>query len=293
MGFLERVRAKRAAAPSQRLRARRALGWLTLACVGPAPWACGRFGYDLTELADPFAGNGGTGSGGSLDGSGAGGLAGTAASGAGGSGAAGAGGSAGAAGSAEIPRPDASDASAESGDADGGDAGVAPVGCASDVPLRQRPEGDPPVVVAGIYDSINPGWSRLARNTEWFELQGQGYVALRWEIEYAQRAGQIVLPTVTYSGTFLRAGGGGGYHLDDPQPGTTGTYMGNAQDGISYMEPGVETPWHIEFYYLDGSVTITLNEVGGLHNLEFQSQPYSTLTTPGVGMYSPGIVCDR
>jgi hypothetical protein len=272
-------------AAEARPRTRRALAGLALSLV-----ACGRFGYGWAELGDPLLADAGTGPGGSANASGAGGLAGT---GVGGSAAAGAGGSAGAAGSSDIPSPVASDAAADGGDVIDGDAGLGPAGCAPDVPLRQRPEADPPVVVAGVYDSLNPGWSRLARNTEWFELQGQGYVALRWEIEYATRAGQINPPTVTSSGTFLRVGGGGGYHLDDARPGTTGTYMGNAEEGTSYMAPGADTPWHIEFYYLDGSVTLVLNETDGLHNLEFQSQPYSTLTTPGAGVYSPGIVCDR
>lgn len=141
------------------------------------------------------------------------------------------------------------------------DAGAA--GCAPDVPLRRRPEGTPPAIVDGRYDVSEPGWSRLARNTEWMQLSGQGYVALRWEIEYATRAGLINLPTIAPSGVFLRVGGGGGYHLDDPEPGTTGTYMGNAEQGVSYMPPGVETPWNIEYYYLDGDVTITINESGG------------------------------
>jgi hypothetical protein len=35
-----------------------------------------------------------------------------------------------------------------------------------------------------------------------------------------------------------------------------------------------------------------LNETDGLLNIEFQSQPDSTLTTPGVGVESPGSVCD-
>ncbi len=174
------------------------------------------------------------------------------------------------------------------------DAGpVVPLGCAPDVPLRQRAEGQPVAATAGVYDSLSPGWSRLARNSEWITLQGQGYFPVRWTIEYATRAGQVNLPTFNVTGTLLRVGGGGGYHLDDPLAGTTGTYMGNAEEGISYMAPGAETPWHHEYYYLDGEVTIVLNENQGLHNVEVQPQTYQQVITPGSGLYSPGIVCDR
>ena len=147
--------------------------------------------------------------------------------------------------------------------------------------------------LAGTFDIFSPGWWRLARNGEWITLQGQGYVPLRWGIEYAQRAGRVELPSFQVTGTFLRVGGGGGYHLDDPKSGTSGTHMGNAEEGISYMAPGFETPWHHEYYYLDGKVTIVLNEVDGLHNVEVQPQTYQQVTTPGAGVYSPGIVCDR
>jgi hypothetical protein len=139
----------------------------------------------------------------------------------------------------------------------------------------------------------NAGWSRLARNTDWLTLRGQGYVALRWDVEYATLAGRIDPPTLTITGTFLRVGGGGGYNLDDPKPGTTGTYMGNPEQGVSYMPDGVATPWHTEFYYLEGDVTIVLNETSGLVNIEVQSQLYSQVVAPGTGVYSPGSVCDR
>jgi hypothetical protein len=253
--------------------------------------ACGRFGYETIDRPDLLVDAGGSATGGMSNTAGEGGFVGIgAAAGTGGAGGSCAGGSA--AGSSNTADPCAGDAGVDAGSHPNVDAGLGTGGCASDVPLRRRPEGEPPAVVDGNYDMPNAGWSRLARNTQWLTLRGQGYFALRWEIEYATIAGRIDPPTVTPTGTLLRVGGGGGYSLDDPQPGTSGTYLGNQEQGISFMAPGVETPWHLDFYYLDGEMTLVLNETSGLLNLEVQSQLYSQLVTPGSGVYSPGVVCD-
>lgn len=261
-----------------------AVGWF--ACSMLVPTACARFGYGLLERAEGRPDDAGLGSAGLPSSAVQGDLSTVGASGA--SGAQGAGESRDA---SVASANDIADAQTVGGLDAGGLAGAD--GCASDVPLRQRPENQPPVVEGGTYDMPTPGWYRLARDSESVTLSGQGYIAMRWNIEYAARHGQIFLPTVTSSGTFLRVGGGGGYHLDDPRPGTTGTYMGNPEQGVSYLAPGAATPWHIEFYYLDGTVTVALIERDGLLDIELQAQTYPELLAPGSGVYAPGVVCDR
>jgi hypothetical protein len=94
------------------------------------------------------------------------------------------------------------------------------------------------------------------------------------------------------SGVFLHVGGGGGKNLGDAQPGTSGTWLGNADDGVSYMPEGVRTPWQNEFYYLDGEVTITQMESEGLYNITVSAQTYADVTSADWGVYEPGVVCD-
>jgi hypothetical protein len=164
--------------------------------------------------------------------------------------------------------------------------------CATGATLKHRADAVPVSVVTGQYEGTSATSWPLIRNGDYVTLRGQGYLNERWQIEYATRAGLITLPISSVgSGTFLRVGGGA-RNLGDPQPGTTGTWLGNAQEGLSYMPDGVQPPWLNEFYYLDGEVTITQNESDGLYNLTVSPQTFAQVTTPGWGVYDPGIVCD-
>jgi hypothetical protein len=58
------------------------------------------------------------------------------------------------------------------------------------------------------------------------------------------------------------------------------------------MPDSVPTPWHEEFYYLDGEVTITENETDGLYNLIVAPKTYEDVIAPGTAIYDPGVVCD-
>lgn len=166
--------------------------------------------------------------------------------------------------------------------------------CVADVPLKHRPEGEPVTLTAGMVEDTGSttGWP-LIRRGQYVTLQGQGYLNLRWQIEYRSKAGLITPPLFEIgSGTFLHVGGGGGKNLGDPEPGTTGTFMGNADDGLSTMPDGVPTPWQNEFYYLDGEVTITQAESDGLYNITVSAQTYDDVLSPDWGIYDPGVVCD-
>jgi len=150
-------------------------------------------------------------------------------------------------------------------------------------------------LVDGVFDpdSASEATWPLLRRGHYASLEGQGYLSLRWQIEYAQKAGVITPPTFTaISGAFRHVGGGGGKNLGDPQPGTTGTWMGNAEEGLSTMPDGVATPWATEFYYVDGGVTISIQELDGLYNVTVSPKAYDDLLVPGSGVYDPGVVCD-
>jgi hypothetical protein len=173
------------------------------------------------------------------------------------------------------------------------DASTAGDVCVAGPSLKHRPEAEAVTLVAGMFESTSGTTWSLLRRDQYVTLQGQGYLSLRWQIEYAIGAGLIVPPTFTVqSGSYLHVGGGGGKNMGDPRPGTTGTWLGNAEEGISFMPEGVPTPWQNEFYYLDGEVTITQHESGGLYNVVVYAQTYDDLVSPDWGVYDPGVVCD-
>lgn len=165
--------------------------------------------------------------------------------------------------------------------------------CVAGPTLKRRPESAPVTVLDGMHEpSTGSAWPLLRRD-QYVSLQGQGYLNLRWQIEYALSAGLVTPPVFSgISGLFLRVGGGGGKNLADPRPGTSGTWMGNAEEGISYMAEGVPTPWQNEFYYLDGQVTLTHAETDGLYNVTVSAQTYEDLSSADWGVYDPGVVCD-
>lgn len=176
---------------------------------------------------------------------------------------------------------------------DAGSIGEMGATCSAGPLLMQRPEGTPVSLVNGMYDGDAPNSWPLIFQNRYVTLRGQGYLSITWQIEYAIRAGLITPPIITLtSGTFLHVGGGGGRNLDEPQPGATGTWMGNTEQGLSYMPAGAPTPWLAEFYYLDGQVTITQNESDGLYNVTVAPETYHHVVSPGWGVYNPGVVCD-
>jgi hypothetical protein len=165
--------------------------------------------------------------------------------------------------------------------------------CVAGPRLKHRPEAEPVTLVDGMFDATDGTTWTLLRRDEYVTLRGQGYLNLRWQIEYTSKAGLLVPPLFTLTtGVFLHVGGGGGKSLGDPRPGTSGTWLGNAEEGLSYLPDGVPIPWQNEFYYLDGEVTITHRESDGLFNLILSAQSYDEVVSAGWGVYDPGVVCD-
>ncbi|KAI1417221.1 hypothetical protein F5Y13DRAFT_82042 [Hypoxylon sp. FL1857] len=152
--------------------------------------------------------------------------------------------------------------------------------------LTHRPETTTVDATGGTYEDFQPGylagtWEVFKRG-EYVTLKGTGYIRVRWEVEYWQGVGPIYEPSFDgISGTFLFVAGGGGYQMTDtPQGYPQGTGYQNFTSAnefrYSYFPDGYN-PWHNMYYYLDGEVTITNHEAGGLYNVGVQAYSYDNI----------------
>ncbi|MET7477212.1 sigma-70 family RNA polymerase sigma factor [Streptomyces sp. NPDC005648] len=102
-------------------------------------------------------------------------------------------------------------------------------------------------------------------------LRGKGYFTVHWDVMYGLRPGLLTMPSWTgLRGRLFHVASGGGHRMDDRQPGAPagGTWMGNRQQGLIVLPPGAQQMWQNEYYYLDGSVTLHLNETQADYNLD-------------------------
>jgi hypothetical protein len=101
-------------------------------------------------------------------------------------------------------------------------------------------------------------------------LTGQGYVLVRWQISPQYRAGSLVMPAWTgLKGELFHVASGGGRRMDDrvSDTDTSATGMGDETTGYAVPPPGTQQMWQNEYFYLDGSVTLTQNERGADYGL--------------------------
>lgn len=101
-------------------------------------------------------------------------------------------------------------------------------------------------------------------------LSGQGYVLVRWQISPQYRAGNLVMPSWTgLKGKIFHVASGGGRRMDDRVSTTdsSATGMGNAAVGYTVLPSGTQQMWQNEYFYVDGSVTLTVNERGADYGL--------------------------
>ena len=101
-------------------------------------------------------------------------------------------------------------------------------------------------------------------------LSGQGYVLVRWQISPQYRSGALVMPSWTaLKGKLFHVASGGGRRMDDPVSTTdpTATGMGNKTTGYDVLPTGTQQMWQNEYFYVDGSVTLTVNERGADYGL--------------------------
>ena len=137
--------------------------------------------------------------------------------------------------------------------------------------LPARPQGDP-VAMSGKYAKPEGGGTYLlAHRGEYLTISGRGYFVLDWQVEYFTRGpGRIQMPTWTgLKGKLFHVASGGGHRMDDPVPGAARgqTWMGSPEKGFSTLPAGTQQMWQNEYYYLDGTVTLHLNERGTDYNL--------------------------
>ncbi|MFH8900250.1 sigma-70 family RNA polymerase sigma factor [Streptomyces coeruleorubidus] len=97
-------------------------------------------------------------------------------------------------------------------------------------------------------------------------LSGRGYVLVRWQISPHARPGAVVMPTWTgLKGKLFHVASGGSRRMDDPLPGAPNGYatgMGGPDIGYAVLPPGTQQMWQNEYFYVDGTVTLTQNERG-------------------------------
>ncbi|MDV9177779.1 sigma-70 family RNA polymerase sigma factor, partial [Streptomyces sp. W16] len=101
-------------------------------------------------------------------------------------------------------------------------------------------------------------------------LSGQGYVLVRWQISPQYRSGALVMPSWTaLKGKLFHVASGGGRRMDDPVSTTdaTATGMGSKTTGYDVLPTGTQQMWQNEYFYVDGSVTLTVNERGADYGL--------------------------
>jgi RNA polymerase sigma factor (sigma-70 family) len=131
-------------------------------------------------------------------------------------------------------------------------------------------------------------------------LSGQGYVLVRWQIFPQYRSGSLVMPSWTgLKGRLFHVASGGGRRMDDPVSSTdrTATGMGSARTGYDVLPSGTQQMWQNEYFYLDGSVTLTVNERGADYNLNVfpttrEAVEKDITTGPAQGAKRYGLVRD-
>ncbi|MEU0200763.1 MULTISPECIES: sigma-70 family RNA polymerase sigma factor [unclassified Streptomyces] len=130
---------------------------------------------------------------------------------------------------------------------------------------------------------------------------GQGYVLVRWQISPKSRPGALVMPSWTgLKGKLFHVASGGWRRMDDPLPGAPNGYatgMGGPDIGWAVLPPGTQQMWQNEYFYLDGTVTLTQNERGCDYGLTVFPSSWADVDKdinegPGQGALRYGLVRD-
>ncbi|WP_338895839.1 sigma-70 family RNA polymerase sigma factor [Streptomyces sp. TG1A-60] len=131
-------------------------------------------------------------------------------------------------------------------------------------------------------------------------LTGEGYVLVRWQIAPQYRAGALVMPSWTgLKGRLFHVASGGGRRMDDPMSADGKTSgMGGPDTGYTVLPEGTQQMWQNEYFYLDGTVTLTQNERGADYNLTVAPATWDTVTEdvnhgPDQGAVRYGLVRDN
>lgn len=158
-------------------------------------------------------------------------------------------------------------------------------------PLPERPQGTV-AAAGGAYETAKKGYIGgtyvMMRRGENVVLRGRGYIQVRYEIAWFNRPGAMVMPTWTgLQGKLFHVASGGLRRMDDPKPGQPAeyTWMGQPTVGSSgpaagyvVLPAGAQQMWQNEFFYLDGTVTLTNNERGADYNITATPRTWAEVT---------------
>ncbi|HEX2593693.1 MAG TPA: hypothetical protein VHL34_19495 [Rhizomicrobium sp.] len=151
------------------------------------------------------------------------------------------------------------------------------IGCPS-YDLAQHPGPQPVRAVGGHWvphfqGAIAGDWLLLHGN-DTITLAGRGYFRVRLEVEHWKKIGVIEpLRFVGSRGRIIHVASGGGITLTDPFPGRRRETLLGTPDRHSELEKPSEQRWRNEYFYLDGEVTLTLHEGGGLAATNYGISP--------------------
>ncbi|MFF3908526.1 sigma-70 family RNA polymerase sigma factor [Streptomyces sp. NPDC001848] len=168
-------------------------------------------------------------------------------------------------------------------------------------PVNTPPGALPHRTESGITSSGGPK-AVLQHRGESVTLKGRGYVLVRWQISPKNRPGALVMPAWTgLKGKLFHVASGGGRRMDDPLPGSPGGYatgMGGPAIGYAVLPAGTQQMWQNEYFYLDGSVTLTQNERGCDYGLivfpsSWDEVHKDIMTGPAQGVIRYGLVRDN
>ncbi|MGC9536635.1 sigma-70 family RNA polymerase sigma factor [Streptomyces sp. UG1] len=134
-------------------------------------------------------------------------------------------------------------------------------------------------------------------------LSGQGYVLVRWQIAPHDRPGGLAMPTWTgLKGKIFHVASGGGRRMDDVTGQTSDggdvTGMGGPDTGYTVLPEGTQQMWQNEYFYVDGSVTLNVNERGASYGLtvfptDWEAVTKDITTGPDQGTIRYGLVRDN
>ncbi|UUU25248.1 sigma-70 family RNA polymerase sigma factor [Streptomyces sp. DSM 40750] len=129
---------------------------------------------------------------------------------------------------------------------------------------------------------------------------GEGYVLVRWQISPQYRAGGLVMPSWTgLKGKLFHVASGGGRRMDDPTSADGKTSgMGGPDTGYTVLPDGTQQMWQNEYFYLDGTVTLTVNERGADYGIAVGPSTWDAITEditygPDQGARRYGLVRDN
>ncbi|MGJ5878010.1 MULTISPECIES: sigma-70 family RNA polymerase sigma factor [Streptomyces] len=128
---------------------------------------------------------------------------------------------------------------------------------------------------------------------------GEGYVLVRWQISPQYRPGGLVMPAWTgLDGKLFHVASGGGRRMDDPTSADGKTSgMGGPDTGYTVLPDGTQQMWQNEYFYLDGTVTLTQNERGADYGITVAPSTWDAVTEditygPDRGALRYGLVRD-